>query len=230
LAHGLALDRSTATVLWTDPAGLYALTAGATRTIYTNTNFRQTAAAAGVAYVIDPNIITHCPENGTSCSSITPLSPPYANIRALAANDLDIFYCADADGGPALYECKGSGCGPSAPLVSGLVDPQGTVSTDYAVYWFDPTQLRIYVLDFGNAQPSWIDAQGRPVALAVDDGSIFWATEQGGIWSAPSVGDAGASPVQLASGQPTPTSIAASGGWVYWTNAGDATVRGLATR
>jgi hypothetical protein len=230
MVRGLALDRSSATVLWTDPMGLYALTAGSTRTIFTNTNFGQVAAAGGVAYVIDPNIVTHCPENGTSCSSITPVTPPYTNIRALAANDLEIFYCADADGGPRLYECKSTGCGPSAPLVPGLVDPHGTVSTDYTVYWFDPTELRIYLLELGNAQPSWIDAQGRPVALAVDDGSIFWATEQGGIWSAPGVSDSGASPVQLASRQPTPTSIAAYGGRVYWTNAGDATVMGLATR
>jgi hypothetical protein len=68
------------------------------------------------------------------------------------------------------------------------------------------------------------------VALAVDDGLIFWATEQGGIWSAPGVSNPGASSVQLASGQPTPTSIAAYGGWIYWTNAGDGSVRSLATR
>jgi hypothetical protein len=161
--RSLALDRSSATVLWTDPTGLHALTAGVTRTIYTNNSFRQAAAAAGVAYVIDTPLITHCPESGTSCSSISPVTPSYTNIRALAANDLDVFYCADANGGgPALYECRSTGCGPSAPAVSGLVDPQGTVATDKAVYWFDPTELRIYLFDLGGAQPSWVDAQGKP--------------------------------------------------------------------
>jgi hypothetical protein len=44
------------------------------------------------------------------------------------------------------------------------------------------------------------------------------------------VGDASAPPLQLASGQPTPTSIAAYGGSIYWTNAGNGAVMGLATR
>lgn len=83
------------------------------------------------------------------------------------------------------------------------------------VYWTTGTGL-VETITHSGAGKTSIAGEGEPVAIAVDDGEMFWVNRADGRVRTASQQMPGAR--TLASNQGQPRAVAINNGWVYWVN------------
>jgi len=128
----------------------------------------------------------------------------YWGYRSTPSGD---FLYADKDG--AATSC----------IVCDQGEPRETVTTSSWVFWVDTVmdELRRAPLDGSTFTTLWSGQVGSPIA--VDATYVYWWDE--GVGNVMQAEHDGSSPTQVATGQANVVSIAAEGGWLYWTNGND---------
>lgn len=104
--------------------------------------------------------------------------------------------------------------GTGAPLAT-QTDLRALAVDTSRVYWVSGSGFVESVTQAGGAKLS-LSGEGEPVAIAVDDGQMFWVNRTDGRVRTASVQVQ--APRTLASGQGKPRAVAINATWVYWVN------------
>jgi hypothetical protein len=96
-----------------------------------------------------------------------------------------------------------------------------------SVYWTDWTGVVVKVPKGGGSQTVLASGQTKPLAPAVDGGTVYW-TNSGANGAVMSVLTTGGTPTTLAATQNDPRQIAVSANAIFWRNAGSGAVMRLA--
>jgi len=138
-----------------------------------------------------------------------------------------------SDGGSIGTVSLRPGSKPST-LVSGLSRPNAIAVDDQALYWTDLADGTVSKLP---KQPSGssgaptpvrlADGSRQPGDLALANGHLYWTDQGGRVWH---VGRNGGDAEVLASGQDSPSGVAADEQYVYWTAVAAGTVMRVPVR
>jgi len=199
----------------------------------------QQGAARGVKvsggfvyWLVDPQTgaggVARAPIGGGAVQAITPTS--YASDAWLAVDDKYVYWTDFADHGPTsghIYRTLCDGTGAVATLVAGLDSPYGIAADATSLFVGLGFTLNIsngmydgaiITLDKLGAPPvpatTLASQQAQPLALAIDDTSIYWGDHLSG--SLMRVPKAGGPAVVLASGSSGFEDVAVDDQYVYW--------------
>jgi hypothetical protein len=143
------------------------------------------------------------------------------SARAVAVDATQYFFL-DAYGG-VWHGSKSSGAG--GQLVGNDTSTVWILAAGASLYIIHPGVISILAKDGTGGPMVFAPNQTDPIAMAADATNLYWITDPGGTVMALSLTTPGMTPTVLAKGQQGPTGIALSTSYVYWTSAGDDTVK-----
>jgi hypothetical protein len=170
-----------------------------------------------------------CPSPSTTACATHNITTLVPSPHPVVASDTVVYFEATLDAGQALYSCPSNATSCTPTLIS--------AAAGYTQLYAFGTDLYVYAAPSASSPKLWFSKYSSTGTLegqfivaneavgefAVDGSGIYW-TSGSNIEMCPAAG-CGSTPVDVALNQNGPQWLRLSGGFVYWVNAGDNTIR-----
>lgn len=168
-----------------------------------------------------------------TCGLLASTSKSGAQVGASGCSSVAVSIAQDAtglyeipEGEPRLYRFPKSFT--TAPSFDALPEIGTSIAVDGLNVYVGSSGSTIYWASKASAPrvfKAFAVTQASPVAMVAEGGALYWITDPAGVVSTLAATSPGENPIILASNQQNPTAIAVDANHVYWTNAGDGTVK-----